>query len=362
MILPLWPTWVPRDILVPGGRLRLHPADLYALGPHRGGLDERWLASTTPANNGPATPPDEGLSYAQYQGERVLLRDLIGDWPVLCKLFDNACPIPFHLHPSDAQVASRGLRGKPEAYYFPPQYNSNPGPFPYSFLGLEPGVTPNDIRRCLTRWDQPDNGILDLSKAYRLRPGTGWQIDPGVLHAPGTLVTYEPQRASDTGAIFESQCNGYPLPWDVLVKDLPDHLRPDLDAILAWVDWNANTDPAFKRRFFRPPLPLNAHARWIVYGSPWFSAQELTVPPGQSLDCTDPVAYGALIVEGYGRFADFPAEAPTLIRYGQPTHDEFYVSAEAASSGVRITNLSPSQPLVILKHFGPNHPAAHDML
>ena len=32
-----------------------------------------------------------------------------------------------------------------------------------------------------------DNGILYLSRAYRLEVGTGWQIDPGILHAPGSL-------------------------------------------------------------------------------------------------------------------------------------------------------------------------------
>ncbi|MCX6603428.1 MAG: hypothetical protein NTV52_07530, partial [Acidobacteria bacterium] len=72
--------------------------------------------------------------------------------------------------------------------------------------------------------------------------------------------------------------------------------------------------------------------------------------------------YGALVVQGYGRFGDHPAEAPTLIRFGERTHDEFYVSAEAAGNGVRVTNLSPGEPLVILKHFGPGNPAAQDIL
>ena len=50
-ILRLAPTWVPRSFLKPGRRLKLHPQDLYALGTHRGGIDERWFASTTPAAN-----------------------------------------------------------------------------------------------------------------------------------------------------------------------------------------------------------------------------------------------------------------------------------------------------------------------
>src|SRR5690242_1699885 len=77
-ILRLEPCWVPRSFMVPGGRLRLHPDDLYALGAHRGGINERWFASTTQASNGPGTPEDEGLSYARLDdGNRVLFKEMI---------------------------------------------------------------------------------------------------------------------------------------------------------------------------------------------------------------------------------------------------------------------------------------------
>ena len=62
-IFRLAPTWVPRAFCRPGRRLKLHPDDYFALGLVRGGIDERWFASTTPADNGPGTPEDEGLSY-----------------------------------------------------------------------------------------------------------------------------------------------------------------------------------------------------------------------------------------------------------------------------------------------------------
>ena len=50
-ILRLAPTWVPRSFLQPGKRIKLHPNDYYALGTNRGGIDERWFASTTVATN-----------------------------------------------------------------------------------------------------------------------------------------------------------------------------------------------------------------------------------------------------------------------------------------------------------------------
>src|SRR6266705_3552464 len=76
-ILRLAPTWVPRSFLMPGKRLKLATQDLYALGAHRGGIDERWFGSTTPAANAGA-PWDEGLSYIVHDGKRAFtLRDVI---------------------------------------------------------------------------------------------------------------------------------------------------------------------------------------------------------------------------------------------------------------------------------------------
>ena len=276
----LAPCWVPRSFLMPGGRLKLDPRDLYILGGHRGGIDERWFASTTKAANGPLTAPDEGLAYIEFHGQKLLLKEAIerdgdlflgaevmrqhGGWNLLCKFFDNLGPIPHHLHQTDEFAARVGQKGKPEAYYFPPQYNFTDNNFPYTFMGLEPGTTRDDVRRCLERWNEGDNGMLYLSKAYRLKPGTGWQIDPGILHAPGSLVTYEPQVNSDVFAMYQSLVEGRTVPWDLLVKDVPPEHHHDLDYLLDMLDWDANTDPEFyKHRHFEPApvAPLDWHGR-----------------------------------------------------------------------------------------------------
>src|SRR5229473_240529 len=81
-VVRLAPCWVPRSFLMPGGRLKLDPRDLYALGAHRGGIDERWFSSTTKAANGPLTIEDEGLSYIEFNGKKALLKegiDTLGD-------------------------------------------------------------------------------------------------------------------------------------------------------------------------------------------------------------------------------------------------------------------------------------------
>src|ERR1700732_941077 len=75
-LLRLAPCWVPRSYLQPGRRLKLHPDDLYAYGLDRGGIDERWFSSTTPAANENRTP-DEGLSYCVSGDVRFTLLDAI---------------------------------------------------------------------------------------------------------------------------------------------------------------------------------------------------------------------------------------------------------------------------------------------
>ncbi len=50
-----------------------------------------------------------------------------------------------------------------------------------------------------------------------------------------------------------------------------------------------------------------------------------------------------------------------MIRFGQLTEDELFVTAAAAQQGVTIDNPSITDPLVILKHFGPGNPDAEPL-
>ena len=152
-------------------------------------------------------------------------------------------PIPHHMHQQAKHAALTGQQGKPECYYFPPQLNAAENHFDYTFMGLEPGTTKADVRRCLENWNKGDNGILDLSKAYRLKPGTGWMVPAGVLHAPGSMCTYEPQWGSDVFGMYQSLVEGREVPWDLLVKDVPKDKHRDLDFIVEQLDWEKNVDP-----------------------------------------------------------------------------------------------------------------------
>jgi hypothetical protein len=378
-ILRLAPTWVPRSFLMPGRRIKLAPQDLYALGADRGGIDERWFASTTPAANAGA-PPDEGLSYVVHNGSRAFtLRDAIGldgarlvgpaiweryrRWPVYSKFFDNLGPIPHHMHQNNVQAQLVGQQGKPESYYFPPQLNAVGNHFPYTFFGLEPGTTKVDIRRCLERWKEGDNGILDYSKAYRLKPGTGWLVPPCLLHAPGSLVTYEPQWGSDVFGMYQSLVEGRPVPWELLTKDVPPEKHRDLDYLVEQLDWDANVDPSFKDHHYLEPIPVADTTgagyidRWIVYGKvdgqELFSAKELTVNPGVKVTIRDNGAYGLIAVQGSGWIGKQRLQTPAMIRFGELTEDEVFVGHDAAREGVVFDNTG-SEPLVTLRYFGPD--------
>ncbi|MFA6240014.1 MAG: hypothetical protein WC655_03750 [Candidatus Hydrogenedentales bacterium] len=378
-ILRLAPTWVPRSFLQPGRRLKLHPDDYYALGKNRGGIDERWFSSTTAADNEGA-PPDEGLSYVLHEGARFTLRDavenlgaaIIGSdiwnkykrWPVYSKFFDNMGPIPHHHHQSQEQAELVGRDGKPEAYYFPPQLNAIGNNFPHTYFGLEPGTTKEDVVRCLEKWNCGDNGILDYSKAYRLNPGTGWLVGPCILHAPGSLLTYEPQWGSDVFSMFQSLVEGREVWRHLLVKDIPEDKHNDLEFIVNQLDWESNVDTHFKDNHYLDPIPDGDTAsagyvdKWVVYGrvkgEQKFTAKELTVAPGAKVTIKDNGASGVIVNQGRGRINKLALECPQMIRYGELTEDEVYISADAAKAGYTVENLGKECPLVLLRYFGPD--------
>lgn len=382
-ILRLAPAWVPRSFCRPGRRIKLHPADYYSLGLERGGIDERWLASTTHADNGPGTPDDEGLSYvvADRDGkERVLLKDAVaelkdeiigpdlwkkyGRWSMYSKFFDNAGPLPHHVHHGDAHAARVNQSGKPEMYFFPAQMNNHGGEFPFTFFGFNPETTKSQVKQALMDYVRGDNNILGLSRAHKLEVDTGWDVPPGVLHAPGSLCTYEPQFAADVYAMYQSVLyGGQCVPPHLLWKDCPPEEQGNFDYLIEVIDWKLNVDPDFHKNRFMAPRPVKPIdemmaegyiEEWICYKCKDASAKRLTVLPGQTVTIKDNAAYGIICLQGHGKFGKWGMETPTLIRYGQLTNDEFFVTEKAAKAGVRITNLSPNEDIVILKHFAEN--------
>ena len=183
-IFRLAPNWVPRSFCIPGRRIKLHPDDYYALGGNRGGIDERWLGCTTPADNGPLTGVNEGISHlvaedggliplteaveelgAELLGERIW--NQYRSWPVYSKFFDNLGPLPHHIHHREEHAKLVGQHGKPESYYFPPPAQQPRRTFPVHVLRIRTGndkrTGPSMPGKFLQRRQQDHESVKGLS-------------------------------------------------------------------------------------------------------------------------------------------------------------------------------------------------------
>jgi len=191
-ILRLEPAWVARSFLPPGRRLGLKESE-YEVG-ERGWISERWLGSTTKADNR-IGPPDEGLSYLSLEGERMSLKEAVevaGDLLMgaeharrhkglgrLAKIYDFAVRIPYHLHQRQEDAALVGANSKEEAYYFPEDVE--PGPHPETFFGVHPSIVERKqfdiLLPYLVEWK--NDLILRHARAYLLVPGEGFHLPAG---------------------------------------------------------------------------------------------------------------------------------------------------------------------------------------
>jgi hypothetical protein len=161
--------------------------------------------------------------------------------------------------------------------------------------------------------------------------------------------------------VYENITAGEVYPYEFLVENCPEDKKRDIDYIMSLMDWEKNVDPHYKKHYFRPPI-LCEHSnesfveKWIAYANDYIGAKELTVMPGQRVVVKDGAAYGCILIQGHGKFGVYDAEAAIMLRFGQLSGDEYFVSEKAAKEGVVIENKSRWEPMVILKHFGPNHP------
>lgn len=377
-IFRLFPAFVPRRFNKAGRRLHLHSDDYFAFGMERGSITERWFSATIAANNGPSAKADEGMSYVcvDYSSDekfslrkavQVLREELVGKelmekyngWPMYSKFFDNEASLFHHLHLTFEDAARVGKLGKPECYYFPKQLNNWTGEADYTYFGLDPDVTPQAVKERLDKFTTDDTRITELSRAYRIELGTGWYTPPGVIHAPASVLTYEPQWNSDVNSVYENIVSGEVYPPEMMNEECPQNDN-GIDAVFRLLDWEKNIDPHYRKHYFRRPIieivEKEYTQKWIAYANPYVAAKELTVNPGETILVKDYAAYGCVVIQGHGKFGVFDCESPTFIRFGEQSSDEFFVSEKAATVGVEITNRSRVEPLVLLKHFGPNCP------
>ena len=67
-------------------------------------------------------------------------------------------------------------------------------------------------------------------------------------------MTYEPQWGSDVFGMYQSMVEGRRVPWELLVKDVPEDKHHDLDYLVDQLDWEKNVDPEFKAHNYLEPI------------------------------------------------------------------------------------------------------------
>ncbi|MFQ6133418.1 MAG: hypothetical protein ACE5R4_15355 [Armatimonadota bacterium] len=364
------PAWVARDFLPPGYRLDL-PEDQYDVG-QRGYICERWLCSTTKADNA-VGPDDEGLSYLALEDERLTLKDacaaagplIMGEEYAkshdnqlgrLAKIYDFAARIPHHIHQMKDDAAKVGANPKEEAYYFPEGVDV--GPHPETFFGVHPSIVEQGKQEevllpYLVDWDS--DLILRHSSAELLVPGEGFHLPAGGLHAPGTALTIELQEDSDVFAMLQALVAGKIIPKELLFKDVhpDDRAARGERAVLDQVDWELSGDPYFYENHHLEPQPVEGPAQdgaaehWIYYNTTKFSGKRLVIEPGKSFTSQDNGVYSVLVWRGKGTFDGLPIES------GIGPQSEFVVSRAKATQPVTIENTG-AEDLMLIKFFGPD--------
>lgn len=368
-ILNLKPAWVARDFLPPGRRLGLKEEE-YDVG-ERGWISERWLASTTKADNA-VGPQDEGLSYLGIEdSEKITLKEAVevaGDLIMgrqyaennrglgrLAKIYDFDARIPYHIHQMEKDAALVGRNSKEEAYYFPE--NVNTGPHPETFLGVHPYIAEQKkydiLLPYLEDWDS--DLILKHSRAYLNVTGEGFHLPAGVLHAPGTAVTIELQEDSDVFAMLQALVAGKIISKDLLFKDVrkKDREKYGEKIILNQINWEISGDPFFYENHHLEPVLIEGTEQkggqeyWIYYNTIKFSGKKLAVKPGEKFIGKENGVYSLLVWSGKGRYDGHEIEAGNFER------DEFLVSFDRAIKKLTVENTG-TEELQIIKFFGPD--------
>jgi hypothetical protein len=271
----------------------------------------------------------------------------------LAKIFDFAERIPYHIHPPISEAARVDKNSKDEAYYLPPGVDM--GRHPESFFGVHPWIAREKradlILKHLQEWR--DDLILQRAFAYTQVVEEGFFIESGILHSPGTALTIELQEDSDTMATFQAMNAGRLASKELLYKDVSETDRAILqeEALIRWIDWEANGDPDFHAKRHIVPIPIATgdgyDESWILYGSEKFSGKRLKLAPGSSYESVERGTYNLFVWTGCGTVGQQRVEG------GNDRRDELLVVHSSAVAPHTITNTGESD-LIIIKFFGPD--------
>jgi len=376
-ILRIKPSLVARSGFKSGKNLGLKENE-YDKG-KRGEITERWICSTTKADN-IIGPEDEGLSCIHsdsglsitlkeaidYAKELIIGRDYSlkhANLGMLVKILDYSDRITYHYHQMEKDASLVGKNSKEEAYYFPE--DAFLGKHPETFFGVHPYIAEKDnhgiILQHLIDWNS--DLILKHSRAYIQARDDGFHLPAGIPHAPGSALTIEIQECSDIYGNLQALYMGKVMPKETLFCNIRKEDREILGekAIINQIDWVKSGDPFFYENRHTPPILIEESKQvegeeyWIFYNTKKFSGKKLVIHPNSSYISKDKGVYSILVWKGKGKFDSLAIEARNF------NYDELLVSYDKAIKPIKIENSSNSD-LQIFKFYGPDINADVPML
>jgi mannose-6-phosphate isomerase len=198
---------------------------------------EDWVGSVSLSRLAEAT--NEGCSSVDYGGKKVLVKDLISQYPeamlgaehvarwgqdpsLLVKLLDSSTRLRIQVHPTrdQAKLLLDSCYGKTESWIILKTRQID-GNDPYLLLGFKEGVTRSKFEQAVMNQNTPE--LVDMLHKIRVQPGDVFFVESGVPHAigPGVFMI-ELQEPSDhtiyveasQGDVFaESSTNTLGLGW-----------------------------------------------------------------------------------------------------------------------------------------------------
>jgi mannose-6-phosphate isomerase len=301
---------------------------------------EDWVGSATRAWTPPSAPPtDEGLAWAEIDGERRLVADLLSADPaaiagpeiaasgattgVLVKLLDAGTRLAVHAHPSRA-FAGRHLasvHGKAEAWIVLATREIEGDPPPNVRLGFRRDVGRDELVGWIARG--ATEALLDAMESRPTRPGDVWYVPPGMPHAIGAgILILEVQEPTDFSIVLESRGVAVGaddlhlgLSWEVAIEAI-DRRAVD-DAALGRLRsmWQPDSDPGRGREEVLPPP-----------ARPFFRAERVVAADGAAVTGFDDRFLVGVVTAGSGLVATDAGHLP--VRVGEA----FAVPASASGS------------------------------
>ncbi|MCB0323199.1 MAG: hypothetical protein KDD69_06475 [Bdellovibrionales bacterium] len=386
-ILTLPHRYAGRTFCKPGKRLRLRKSDYWPDYMGGTGLDELWMLCTTPIVTGVIDqrtgekPFREGESHVVTASDTLVsLQELIlaapelvigpkvadfsrrtfgyPTWPIVSKKFDNENPIPHHLHWMKWEVYDINEWDNP---------GINPSHYYTTAMGLYPGVTRDDLLRCMRSFGKGDyNGVRYLSPHTLMRLGYGFTMPNGVLHAPTGLCTHELHVLMDEHFLAEDRTLDGRISADVAFlacreQDYPAAYRGDWEHLVNKLDFAANQDPNFVRDHMLPPIPApsfsgdGATGTWIVYGDflgeQKCSILRLTLEPGASIKLPLETPAMFFINSGKGKVGKLQVKLHQSMQLGKLYPEIGFITQAAVDAGVVVSNKTGDKPLVLTLDF-----------